>query len=111
MRFVLQVVCAEAGDAAAAGDVIVKSTALRNLSFVSFWAQLALTLASGGVFAFSMMFGNANSTTDITKWLTLVGIVCSLLSTFFAHGFNTLAKKVQSGQVVQRAWVVNSLLR
>jgi hypothetical protein len=31
---------------------------------------------------------------DVSRWFTLVGIVASFISTFFAHGFLTLAKKV-----------------
>jgi integral membrane sensor domain MASE1 len=30
----------------------------------------------------------------VSRWFTLVGIVASFISTFFAHGFLTLAKQV-----------------
>jgi hypothetical protein len=32
---------------------------------------------------------------DVSRWFTLVGIVASFISTFFAHGFLTLAKQVR----------------
>jgi hypothetical protein len=99
-------------DALPPAEVLESAGALRSLSFISFWAQLALSLTSALVFAFSMAFsGNPSSSGDPTKYLTLVGVVFSFLSTFFAHGFNTLAKKVDKGEVVKRAWVVTSLLR
>jgi hypothetical protein len=30
---------------------------------------------------------------DVSRYFTLFGIVCSFISTFFAHGFLTLAKQ------------------
>jgi hypothetical protein len=94
------------------GDVLQSAGALRSLSFVSFWSQLALSLTSALVFAFSMAFSRtASSEGDPTKYLTLVGILFSFLSTFFAHGFYNLAQKVAKGEAIKRAWVVSSLLR
>lgn len=51
------------------------------------------------------------STADPSKYCTLLGVALSFISTFFAHGFNSLAKKVSSGQGVSRDWVVANLLR
>jgi hypothetical protein len=49
---------------------------------------------------------------DISRWFTLVGIVCGFLSTFFAHGFLTLARQaIQQGKAVKRSYLVSNLLR
>jgi Protein of unknown function (DUF3611) len=48
---------------------------------------------------------------DPAKWASFVGVVLGFISTFFAHGFYTLAKKVAQDQHVSKAWLVSSLLR
>ncbi|KAG2498695.1 hypothetical protein HYH03_003435 [Edaphochlamys debaryana] len=81
----------------------------RSLSFVAFWLQLALTLVSAGILIFSL----AATTTIGPVWpryFTLGGIVFAFLSTFFAHGFQTLAKKLAGGEPVAPAWLARNLL-
>lgn len=49
---------------------------------------------------------------DVTRWFTLVGIVFSFLSTFFAHGFLSLARKaINEGRQVSRAFLYQNLVR
>lgn len=49
---------------------------------------------------------------DVSRWFTLVGIVASFISTFFAHGFLTLAKQaINEGRQVSRGFLVQALVR
>lgn len=43
-----------------------------------------------------------NTPTDISKYLTLVGIVAAFVSSLFAHGFLTLSRKIQNGELRRR---------
>jgi hypothetical protein len=47
---------------------------------------------------------------DFSKYAGFAGVVLGLFSTFFAHGFNRLAKKLQRDEKVSRGWIVKSLL-
>lgn len=41
-----------------------------------------------------------------------MGIACGFLSTFFAHGFHTLAKQaINQGKAVKRSFLVQNLVR
>lgn len=99
------------------GDLPVSADSLggdaatvRNYAFASFWTQLPLTIVSACILGFAIMFSKAPS--DISRWFTLVGIGASLLSTFFAHGFLTLAKQaISGGKAVSRAALVANLVR
>ena len=43
---------------------------------------------------------------------TLIGIVCSFASTFFAHGFLSLARSaINQGKAVKRSFLVQNLVR
>lgn len=49
---------------------------------------------------------------DVSRWFTLVGIVCAFISTFFAHGFLTLARRAANeGKVVRKSAFVQNLVR
>lgn len=58
------------------------------------------------------MLLHALQPSDVSRWFTLVGIVCSFISTFFAHGFLTLAKQaINEGKQVSRSFLVQNLVR
>lgn len=49
---------------------------------------------------------------DVSRVFTFVGIVCAFLSTFFAHGFLTLARQaLNEGKAVKRSFLVSNLVR
>lgn len=85
-----------------------------NLSFLAFWTQLALTLVSAGVLLFSVFVTSAgaagNLALDISKFFTLGGVVLALVSTFFALGFQTVARKLKAAQEVDAGWIASSLM-
>lgn len=95
-------------------ELRASAPAQKNLSFIAFWLQFALSVVSGLILLFSIAFAprppGMTPAGDVSKWLTLVGVVLAFVSTFFAHGFLNLAKKVQEGGQVGREWLVNSLL-
>lgn len=46
---------------------------------------------------------------DVSRWFTLFGIAASFISTFFAHGFLSLAKKaINEGKAVSRTFLVSA---
>lgn len=45
------------------------------------------------------------------RYFTAGGIVCAFLSTFFAHGFLRLARKLAAGEAVAPGWIGSGLLR
>eukprot|EP00775_Hariotina_reticulata_P013608 gene13608-13733_t len=101
----------------ASGDVPVtadslgpQATAVRNFAFASFWLQLPLTAVSAGILIFAISFNKAPG--DISRWFALVGIIFAFISTFFAHGFKTLAKQaINDGKQVSRTFLVQNLVR
>jgi hypothetical protein len=49
---------------------------------------------------------------DVSRWFTFAGIVFGFLSTFFAHGFLTLARQaISEGKEVKRSFLVSNLVR
>lgn len=83
----------------------------KSVSYVSFWLQIALSVVSGAVLAFSVLVSPpGGGTAAATKWLTLVGVVFAFFSAFFAHGFLTLADKLLRGEAVRRSWIVGNLI-
>jgi hypothetical protein len=48
---------------------------------------------------------------DVSRWFTLIGIACAFISTFFAHGFLTLARQaINQGKAVSRSYLVQNLV-
>lgn len=86
----------------------------RNLSFLAFWIQFALSIVSAGVLLFSSAFvpkpPGGFGAGDISQYLTLGGVIASFISSLFAHGFLTLSKKLQNGGTVARNYLVTTLL-
>ncbi|WIA41833.1 hypothetical protein OEZ86_009163 [Tetradesmus obliquus] len=108
----VQITCnASSGDLPVSADTLGDSAAtVRNFAFASFWVQLPLTIVSAGILFFAISFSKAPS--DVSRWFTLVGIVASFISTFFAHGFLTLAKQaINEGKTVSRSFLVQNLVR
>ncbi|MEW5297982.1 MAG: hypothetical protein WDW36_001150 [Sanguina aurantia] len=99
-------------------QVYLRSTALtqRNLCFCAFWLQLALSLSSAVILVFSILGtpppapGQAG-VVGLTRSLAFVGVATAFTSTFFAHGFQSLAKKLVANGVVERGWLAANLLR
>ncbi|KAF5826007.1 hypothetical protein DUNSADRAFT_5376 [Dunaliella salina] len=97
-------------------DLLQKSSVMtKNLSFVAFWLQFALSVVSAGILLFSVAFVprgpyNVNSTVDASKYLTLVGVIAAFISSLMAHGFLTMSRRIQSGKRVAKNYLVNSLL-
>ncbi|GIL89575.1 hypothetical protein Vretimale_1868 [Volvox reticuliferus] len=84
----------------------------RNLSFLAFWMQLALTVVSAGVLLFSLAATSAPAGgASWDRYFTAFGVVCGFISTFFAHGFLRTARKLGAGEVVVPGWLESSLLR
>lgn len=49
---------------------------------------------------------------DISRIFTVIGIVCAFFSTFFAHGFLSLARQaINQGKAVKRSFLVQNLVR
>eukprot|EP00197_Chlamydomonas_leiostraca_P001982 CAMPEP_0202856918 /NCGR_PEP_ID=MMETSP1391-20130828/38_1 /ASSEMBLY_ACC=CAM_ASM_000867 /TAXON_ID=1034604 /ORGANISM="Chlamydomonas leiostraca, Strain SAG 11-49" /LENGTH=276 /DNA_ID=CAMNT_0049535635 /DNA_START=65 /DNA_END=895 /DNA_ORIENTATION=+ len=88
------------------------SGATKSLSFVGFWVQFALSVVSAGILVFSVAFvpKTPGSGIDVSKYLTLVGVLAAFASSLFAHGFLTLSRKLQSGGTVAKAYLVGTLL-
>ncbi|KAF8058327.1 lpxC [Scenedesmus sp. PABB004] len=107
----LQVAASASGDLPISADTLgASASTVRNFAFASFWVQLPLTVVSACVLFFAIMFSKAPG--DVSRWFTLVGIAASLLSTFFAHGFLTLAKRaINEGKQVSRSFLVQNLVR
>lgn len=97
-------------------DLLKKSSVTtKNLSFVAFWLQFALSVVSAGILLFSVAFVpkgpyNVSSAVDASKYLTLVGVIAALISSLMAHGFLTMSRRIQAGKTVAKNYLVNSLL-
>lgn len=74
-------------------------------------APIALTRTAnrGSLNALNAGGSNSGAAAGI-KYFTMAGIALSFISTFFAHGFNTLARKLSAGEAVSRQWLQGSLL-
>eukprot|EP00798_Chlamydomonas_sp_ICE-L_P020530 gene20530-27320_t len=81
---------------------------MKSLSFIAFWLQLALSTVSAGVLLFSLA---VSPMTDVSKWLTVVGVVFGFISSFFAHGFLKLSRKLAGGESVDPTHMTANLLR
>lgn len=85
----------------------------RTLSFLGFWLQFALSVVSAGILLFSVAFvpkPPGFSVGDISKYLTLAGVIASFVSALFAHGFLTLSRKLINGGNVARGYMQGTLL-
>ncbi|KAL6747783.1 hypothetical protein V8C86DRAFT_1263038 [Haematococcus lacustris] len=86
----------------------------KTLSFLGFWAQFALSIVSAGILLFSVGFvpraPGMGTAVDISKYLTLGGVLTAFVSAMFAHGFLTLSRKLLAGGSVTKRYVVATLL-
>ncbi|KIY98992.1 hypothetical protein MNEG_8972 [Monoraphidium neglectum] len=101
---------ASAGDVPVSADTLGSSAGLvRNLAFGSFWVQLPLSVVSSAILFFATQLSGPS---DVSRWFTFAGIVFGFLSTFFAHGFLTLARQaISEGKEVKRSFLVSNLVR
>jgi hypothetical protein len=51
------------------------------------------------IFANSLQGGNVGAVVDVSKYLTLVGVIAAFISSLMAHGFLTMSRKIQTGKV------------
>ncbi|KAJ9517374.1 hypothetical protein QJQ45_016739 [Haematococcus lacustris] len=86
----------------------------KTLSFLGFWAQFALSIVSAGILLFSVGFvpraPGMGTAVDLSKYLTLGGVLTAFVSAMFAHGFLTLSRKLLAGGSVTKRYVVATLL-
>jgi hypothetical protein len=86
-------------------------TALRNIGWISFWAQLILSTVSGVVLLFSTGVTSggafAPSPTDVC---TLVGVASGLLATFLSWTWVRAGKALQEGKMVKLQQCMGTVL-
>eukprot|EP00884_Botryococcus_braunii_P004776 jgi/Botrbrau1/1429/Bobra.0063s0121.1 len=70
------------------------SDACRQVGWIGFWIQLSLSIVSAGILLFSIAFTAQNGPAS-TLWLTIFGIVCAVISTFWSFGYTRLARKLR----------------
>ncbi|PRW56211.1 TIC chloroplastic [Chlorella sorokiniana] len=96
---------------AAQEDMLRVGTALRNIGWLSFWGQLALTVVSTVILLFSTGVPSATgvqfSFIDIA---TLLGIVCGYLSTFLAWSYTRAGAKMGRLQEVKLASIAGTVI-
>lgn len=87
--------------------------AIRNLSLISFWVQVSLSVVSSVILFFSIQSGGApGQAPNVSTWFTLVGCIFSFVSTFLAQGFRRTARAVlESGDNIATGKLVSGLLR
>lgn len=80
----------------AARKALTRATAaVRRYGWLSFWAQLSLSVVSGVILLFSVAF-TSQSGPKASLYLTLFGILAGFLSTFWNFGYTRTAMKMQS---------------
>ncbi|GBF95301.1 TIC, chloroplastic [Raphidocelis subcapitata] len=102
---------ASAGDLPVSADSLgAQAPTMRNLAFGSFWVQLPLSVVSACILFFAVQF--ARGPADVSRMFTLIGIAAAFISTFFAHGFLTVARQaINQGKAVSRSFLVQNLVR
>ncbi|KAI8476023.1 MAG: hypothetical protein J3K34DRAFT_402708 [Monoraphidium minutum] len=102
---------ANAGDITVSGDSLgPQASTIRNLSWSSFWVQLPLSVVSGSILFFAAFV--TRSPSDISRVCTFLSVGLAFISTFFAHGFLTLARRaINEGKAVKRSDLVANLTR
>ncbi|PNW77861.1 hypothetical protein CHLRE_10g454734v5 [Chlamydomonas reinhardtii] len=71
------------------------TSAVRRYGWLSFWAQLTLSVVGGVILLFSVAF-TSQSGPKASLYLTLFGILAGFLSTFWNFGYTRTALKMQS---------------
>ncbi|KFM23060.1 hypothetical protein F751_0444 [Auxenochlorella protothecoides] len=80
---------------AAAKNALAMGTALRNIGWLSFWAQLTLTIVASGILIFSTGIISQNPTElSFIDVCTLGGLVTSMISTFLAWTYIRAGRKL-----------------
>lgn len=80
----------------AARKALTRATAaVRRYGWLSFWAQLSLSVVSGVILLFSVAF-TSQSGPKAALYLTLFGILAGFLSTFWNFGYTRTAMKMQN---------------
>ena len=68
--------------------------AMRRYGWLAFWSQLTMSVVSGVILLFSVAFTSPTGP-RASLYLTLVGIACGFLSTFWAFGYQRTAQRMQ----------------
>ncbi|KAL3145817.1 hypothetical protein ABBQ38_015191 [Trebouxia sp. C0009 RCD-2024] len=109
-RFGSTKVCAKAGSLE--GNIKKEAHTLRRLGWVSFWAQLALSIVSATILSFAVTSSmQSPGGINVSVWFTLFGVASSFISTFFSFSYVKLARQSFSKGDVTRETVSARLLR
>jgi len=76
-------------------NLLTAADATRRFGWFSFWTQLTLSVISCVLFAFSVAFAPTAGGPAASLYLTLFGIVASLVSTFWAFGYVRMSRKLR----------------
>uniref|UniRef100_A0A1D2A1H8 Protein TIC 21, chloroplastic n=1 Tax=Auxenochlorella protothecoides TaxID=3075 RepID=A0A1D2A1H8_AUXPR len=96
---------------AAAKNALAMGTALRNIGWLSFWAQLTLTIVASGILIFSTGIISQNPTElSFIDVCTLGGLVTSMISTFLAWTYIRAGRKLGQLKEVKLQGVVSTIL-
>ncbi|PSC69013.1 TIC chloroplastic isoform A [Micractinium conductrix] len=96
-------------------DMLRVGTALRNIGWMSFWGQLALTTVSTVILLFSSGSNAAAAGTGALPFsfidvATLVGVLCGYISTFLAWSYTTTGRKLGMLQEVRMTSISGKIL-
>lgn len=94
------------------GNIEKEAHSLRRLGWISFWAQLALSIVSATILSFAVSSSmQSPGGINVSVWFTLFGVASSFISTFFAFSYVKLARQSFSKGDVSRETVSARLLR
>ncbi|KAL0024346.1 hypothetical protein WJX79_001446 [Trebouxia sp. C0005] len=101
-----------AGSGALEGNLDKEAHSLRRLGWISFWAQLALSIVSATILSFAVSSSmQSPGGINVSVWFTLFGVASSFISTFFAFSYVKLARQSFAKGDVTRETVSGCLLR
>ncbi|DBA80512.1 hypothetical protein WJX77_002029 [Trebouxia sp. C0004] len=101
-----------AGSGPLEGNLDKEAHSLRRLGWISFWAQLALSIVSATILSFAVSSSmQSPGGINVSVWFTLFGVASSFISTFFAFSYVKLARQSFASGDVTRETVSGRLLR
>lgn len=94
------------------GNMEKEAHSLRRIGWISFWAQLALSIVSATILSFAVSSSmQSPGGINVSVWFTLFGVASSFISTFFAFSYVKLARQSFANGDVTRETVQGRLLR
>ncbi|KAK9826797.1 hypothetical protein WJX81_001824 [Elliptochloris bilobata] len=105
-------VAARAATSEPEGTIVKEAGTIRQISWISFWSQLALAVVSSVVIFFTVTTSTPQGgVVSPAIVFSIFGVVTSFISTFLAYSLTRTARKVlEGGQTVSKASVAGSLL-